>query len=169
MTESFAQSEIFRIFTATIAAITSKYADKQVTKWAALVDKACDGKRLKLPATTNPQNLRDPGEISDTTGALTSKIDAELDAGNIASIDYHTLKVPRKLGRTPVLEGGDPDDAHVSTLVGRELDPLTGQCMYKIRNSWGNACGDFARCKGGYFSVTRETLKKMIFGVTWLD
>lgn len=67
----------------------------------------------------------------------------------------------------------DRVEAHASVVVGRRFDPSSGQCQFKIRNSWGPGCDYPApwneRCEGGHIWVDEETLQRSLTTVEWVE
>lgn len=63
---------------------------------------------------------------------------------------------------------------HMSVVVGRRFDPKTLTCEYLIRNSYGTNCHSYKnprlkdKCEKGNIWVDRETLKRNLYGVTYL-
>lgn len=60
---------------------------------------------------------------------LMELIDRQITAGNVVGVDYEI----KLIGKNP-----KDTDSHASVIVGREMK--SGQCYYKIRNSWGPEC-----------------------------
>lgn len=63
---------------------------------------------------------------------------------------------------------------HMSVIVGRRANPVTRECRYLVRNSWGAGCSGYTlelqkRCEGGYLWLTREELRQNLYGLTYLD
>ncbi len=100
-------------------------------------------------------------------------IDRELTDGNVVGIDYSINLISPDLKDT---------DSHASVLVGRSMDKVKGQCMYKIRNSWGKGCVDHwsgtdyqrynanVKCEeSGHVWVTKANLKAALSGFVYID
>ncbi len=100
-------------------------------------------------------------------------IDRELTDGNVVGIDYSINLISPNLKDT---------DSHASVLVGRSMDIVKGQCMYKIRNSWGKGCVDHwngadyprynatVKCEeSGHVWVTKANLKAALSGFVYID
>lgn len=99
-------------------------------------------------------------------------LDAQLSAKNVVGIDYQINLISTDL---------KDDGGHASVVVGRRLMP-NGQCLYKIRNSWGASCDDtvngvvhnrynskVVKCEDGHVWVSRENLIKSLIGIAYID
>ena len=66
-------------------------------------------------------------------------------------------------------------DRHMSLVVGRRRDQKLNSCEYLIRNSWGSSCAGYKnsiikdKCEGGNVWVDESTLKKYLYGITFLE
>ncbi len=104
---------------------------------------------------------------------LIKEVDSSLEEKNIVGIGYNYAKITNMKGEAN----------HASIIVGRKLNPKTNQCEYLVRNSHGKNCSarnpgsrcdtscvsDFSKdCKreNGYFWVTKNLLKDMMYSVT---
>jgi hypothetical protein len=91
-------------------------------------------------------------------GKAFSLLDAQLDKNTPAMVSYNTKMISSESG------------AHASIIVGRKYNPKTGQCEYKVRNSWGNLNhfepSTRTRHEGGYFWVSESKLKKNLYNIT---
>ena len=83
-----------------------------------------------------------------------------------------------------VLNQDDKSGGHGSLIVGRRLNPNSGDCEYLVRNSWGKDCqqnegiglschkncdGDGNNCRfSGHFWVSEARLKEAMLGITYL-
>ena len=61
---------------------------------------------------------------------------------------------------------------HASSIVGRRKNS-SGQCEYKIRNSWGRSCSKYTsqkqkKCEHGNIWVTKDELSDYLTAITWL-
>lgn len=168
--EAVAVSMLTKLNFEQISAITSQYSTDRVKKWAELTQKACEGQRIRLPDNTS---LLDMDLRHNSRSSMMLTIETELEAGNIALASYNYARLPMK---SPFIDWIPKDlrfnAYHASTIVGREIDPETGKCVYKIRNTWGDKCFDVPDspaqgCKNGYLYVSRDDLEDALTGVTW--
>ncbi|MFN8845363.1 MAG: hypothetical protein ACK5V3_03090 [Bdellovibrionales bacterium] len=67
------------------------------------------------------------------------------------------------------------EDRHMSLIVGRKWDVKSNSCEYLIRNSWGTRCTGYknlklkGKCEAGNIWVDEMTLRKYIYGITFLE
>lgn len=94
-------------------------------------------------------------------GRAFSLLDAQLDKNAPAMVSYNFNMISSE------------DGAHASIIVGRRLNSKTGQCEYKVRNSWGNynhfEPSTRTRHEDGHFWVSETRLKKNLYDITVLD
>ena len=155
-----------------IAAITSRFEGDQTRKWYELAQANCKGKRIKLPRGTKVSHLKKKAGVD----KLQYEMDNQLERGNVATVSFDLAHLPLTSGfwnKMPHSIRMAFSVHHALTLVGRELDPNTGQCVYKFRNSWGSVCNDKndwnAGCKDGYLYVPRDEMKYALEDITWLE
>lgn len=71
---------------------------------------------------------------------------------------------------------GEPEvlvGSHASTIVGQLWNPVTKQCEYHIRNSWGKSCDNYPqfirdRCANGQFWITEDLFNQKALGLYYL-
>jgi len=80
----------------------------------------------------------------------------------------------------PILETIDRPDPPVTTfeghavvILGRRLDPITGECTFLVRNSWGRSCKRYdpaliPSCENGNVWLPESILKRGLVGVSYL-
>lgn len=94
-------------------------------------------------------------------------IDAQLDRGNLVSIDYISGFLRHKEHR----KAWSPDTLHTSSIVARRHSATTGRCEYLVRNSHGENCErylDKFSCEKGNVWVDEKSLRKHILLITYL-
>lgn len=101
-----------------------------------------------------------------SSAELIQQIDESLNTDEPVSIGYDIdalLKLPEAESK-PYL--------HASTIIGRRLNPISLECEYFIRNSWGqDSCpkkNKFIDCTDGNFWISQKKLKENVFEVTSL-
>ena len=156
-----------------IAAITEKYHEDETRKWFELAKRACRGERLRLPEGT--RTIMKDVTRKNPADAL-FELDRLLAGGNVAVAGVDLAKLPAASWITTLKRlwpGKKEYLGHAITVVGRELDPTTGKCLYKFRNSWGNSCYDNGElpsgCKDGYIYIERDKLLPGLEDLTYLE
>jgi hypothetical protein len=152
-----------------VADVIRQGQNNRVLAWAELAKKACEGRRVRLPSTDRIQTMR----FAD--GArweqMQQRIDASLEAGDVPLVAYHVGRLPLTnplANAVPRLFRGW--GAHASTIVGREWDSRRSECVYRVRNTWGEQCDpNFQNCRDGHFLLTANELDWAIFEVQWFE
>lgn len=88
------------------------------------------------------------------------KINEQLENKNLISIGFDaSFLVKNSQGERP----------HGSTVIGRERDKMTGECLYKIRDSYACESQSYRYpCEGGNLLVPAADLKKRLWGYDYL-
>lgn len=97
---------------------------------------------------------------------IIEKVDELLSKGKPLTIVYSA-----ELLSSGINFKGKPN--HASTIIGREFNPLNGQCEYLIKNTWGkssceNTSTPSIRCVDGNYWVPRTALKNNSNFISWL-
>jgi hypothetical protein len=155
-----------------VAAITEKFENDQTRKWYELAQANCKGKRIKLPDGTKIRRL----QKKDGFERRLAEMDSQLERDSVATVAFDLAHLPLSSpywNKMPHSMRMAFSVDHALTVVGREIDPATGKCMYKFRNSWGTVCNEKedwnAGCKNGYLYVPRDEMKHALGQVTWLE
>jgi hypothetical protein len=82
------------------------------------------------------------------------------------SIDSKSFENRRFPASTPENAG-----IHAVVIAGRRFNEQTGQCEYKIRNSWGAGCSNYDKayeCKDGQFWMPKTDLVRRSWNLTYV-
>lgn len=96
---------------------------------------------------------------------IVTEVDRALDSDRIVAIAY---------GTDAIMPNPDhEDDDHSSSIVARRPDSISGECMYLLRNSYGEDCTDYlppykSRCERGNVWLTADEVAHMVYAVTTL-
>ncbi|UYL07481.1 hypothetical protein B9G69_010535 [Bdellovibrio sp. SKB1291214] len=95
-------------------------------------------------------------------------IDEQLTKKNPVSVavDAYAFYDRRTPASTP-----DTVGAHAVVLAGRRFNEKTGQCEYKIKNSWGKGCSTYDKkyeCSQGQFWMPKADLLQRTWDVTYV-
>lgn len=116
---------------------------------------------------------RDDAYVSSVRG----EIDKLLDSGNPPIMNHcangYLQYGPGKARLNPLKDGQNCGN-HAVIVVGREM--RGGQCMYRIRNSWGTGCERYKtiperykNCENGDLWLTADDIQNTAFGVTHFE
>jgi len=105
--------------------------------------------RIHLPAKSK---LTEVSKGTSTAASLVTQMDQVLDQKQPVGINVMGTRI----------YGGDPGTAHAVTVVGRRFDKSTGECQYRIRNSWGSDWED-----GGYRWVSKEDVQNNLYKIVY--
>lgn len=104
--------------------------------------------------TENGKQIQVFGDPQEADRAIQT-LDEGLSKGKLVAIGYKPIKMLN-------LEHDDPNVGHASTVLGRKM--INGQCMYIVRNSWGNSpCGN-RQVPDGIICGTKEGQQEIPFG-----
>ncbi len=104
-----------------------------------------------------------------TRHRLLNRLNEQLDQKNPVGIAYYAGFFD---SATAPKSGAD---RHMSLVVGRKFDSQSNTCEYLVRNSWGTRCTGYKnsilkdKCESGNIWVDEITLKKYIYGITFLE
>jgi hypothetical protein len=130
---------------------------------------ACKGQRKNLPANMQVRAQVGPFDDEDGKPGMMSRIDSQLTENKIVGIHYFINRLSRSFWKRNF--SNRYNYAHASTIVGRRFNATTGQCEYRIRNTWGIDCvtndPDDQRCERGDIWVTKSTLKAAVYSMTY--
>ncbi len=122
---------------------------------------ACSGKRKPFPFFEGRISMGIRGRSAVKT------IHRELMSGMPVSIDYfygvleHSKNFHRKL-----------EDLHTSLLMGQRFDPVTSECQYLIKDSYGESCSGYdpsLECQLGYLWVGESALRRALVSIVHLE
>lgn len=106
-----------------------------------------------------------------TPSTLKQKIDQEISSKQPIIISYNgKFLLNEKYSKdAPVQRGG-----HYSLLVGRRFNRQTGQCEYRLKNSWSETCAGYKEkyqetCENGMAWIPAKDLLPDIEGVQWFE
>jgi hypothetical protein len=106
----------------------------------------------------------DKDSVDDQFDAL-DKINALLDGKNgdaqIIGIAYAGKMISKK-------DHTYTGVSHASTIVGRKTDPITGECKYLVRNTWGNTYKRSLDDENGNIWVSRDELMENVGAITFV-
>ena len=112
---------------------------------------ACGTERKKFPF-----QIRTVFKIN--TGNILSQIDSEFTQGNPVTIDFfgdvlRNTENPKK----------SIDELHTVLLYGRKFDPIKNDCVYLIKDSYGEQCTKYdasLECESGYVWMPGKKLRR---------
>ncbi|WP_413294785.1 C1 family peptidase [Bdellovibrio sp. HCB185ZH] len=95
-------------------------------------------------------------------------IDEQLSSNNPVGVgvDAYSFYDRRAPASTPASVG-----AHAVTITARRFNERTGQCEYKIKNSWGKGCSQYDKgyeCKDGQFWMPKADVLRRTWEVTYV-
>ncbi|WP_142699474.1 C1 family peptidase [Bdellovibrio sp. ZAP7] len=139
-----------------------------------LRNKTCKNRIQAKPEVVIVQRKGFFNGLKDTVDSAVSEekyaqiIDEQLSANNPLSlgIDSHAIYDRRAPASTP-----SSASFHAVTLVGRRFNEKTGQCEYKIKNSWGKGCSSPDKsynCSQGQFWMSKPDLFRRTWDVTYV-
>jgi AraC-like DNA-binding protein len=160
-----------------IQRIVSKTSPRN--RWATLVDANCE----RIPTRDIASRVISYNARANQNINVKRVVDEILEQNRPLSINYSTdlmiqlrganrdslQQFRETYGRTPV---GSRYVDHASVIVGRSFNYKTGNCEYRVRNSWGKACPEWLqdyRCENGYFRLTEHELNLFVGQIDYIS
>jgi hypothetical protein len=127
---------------------------------------ACANKRISAPAGLTMQGASNTGQDIVSPNGVLAQIDTQLNQKNPVAIMYGSIALRDR--HSPYMWAAD----HASIIVGRKWNPVTHDCDYLIRNSWGK--GDsrydsFYQSEAGNIWVPKEEIFKSVAAIDYLQ